>query len=276
MKKLLEKFHTSILEVNELLCSQKGQSFSRMGSFSIFELLFSKKLNQKEQFPYFWAYLRQALRYERTEVVLDYWALAHQYFVKFFVIDDNSNPDEEEQFLEFQYALGGLLMYYKQYECIKSITEYTNQFPVRYYLVPERMDNLIERYLRIDKGIDTVYYAANYKFPGLSTATSNSVIEMWIKRYYAVLFLRQYILKEVSIEKLPISEIVINLSDYWETELTKLDEYIQEYLSDKIMLKQLGLQVLGNDNFFTGDIQRPSVIIADIIAEIKNRIAKDI
>ena len=83
-----------------------------------------------------------------------------------------------------------------KYSTIKELMYFTQQKPPQYFLVPERMQEIIERYMQIDgeEYLNPVYYQQRYWFPNVSGVDADDIIKMWIKRYLAILFIRQYTL----------------------------------------------------------------------------------
>lgn len=142
-----------------------------------------------------------------TDYISNFWSHSNQYFwtelkdIERYL--DNSNKGEVEEreqeckrFLEFHYAVGGLLLYSKNYEALKYIFSYSQQSPPDYKLLPYDMKELFEwieffrnEYKQIPKffiGYD------RYRFPNLDSVGTNKQVVFWICRYLCVLFIRQY------------------------------------------------------------------------------------
>ena len=142
-----------------------------------------------------------------TDYMSKFWSHSNQYFwtelkdIERYL--DNSNKGEVEEreqerkrFLEFHYAVGGLLLYSKNYEALKYIFSYSQQSPPDYKLLPYDMKELFEwieffrnEYKQIPKffiGYD------RYRFPNLDSVGTNKQVVFWICRYLCVLFIRQY------------------------------------------------------------------------------------
>jgi len=119
-----------------------------------------------------------------TDFISKFWAHSNQYFwmgLKEIVLNfDKSNEkkfiereEERKRFLEFHYAVGGLLLYSKNYESLKYIFSYSQQSPPDYKLLPYDMKELFEwieffrnEYKQIPKffiGYD------RYRFPNLDS-----------------------------------------------------------------------------------------------------------
>jgi len=163
------EYYNSVFEANELLCLRKRRTISYFNDSTLFELFldsFQHTIISQRTYDFIWKCILQVLHYDRVEFVISYWRKAHQLFdfnlepaeKKY---DDNyqiinqeeiaSREIEREAFLEFHYALGGLLMYLKKYELLNEMVYWTNQEPPKYVLVPERMEEVIKRFMDIPK-----------------------------------------------------------------------------------------------------------------------------
>lgn len=96
--------------------------------------------------------------YTNPRLVKLFWANSFQYFTyKLEKIDPIYNTDwqitntkereerekERDRFLEFHYALGGLLLYGKQYNTLKYILTYSQSMPASYPLLPQTMTEVL-------------------------------------------------------------------------------------------------------------------------------------
>ena len=102
-----------------------------------------------------WTCLNQQLFYKRSEWILKYWGAAHSHLflhLTSFQLDERINvpytssgqtvansqmvelrQKERKEFKEFHIALGGLLLYRKEYELLNQILYYTNSQPLIMY-----------------------------------------------------------------------------------------------------------------------------------------------
>lgn len=275
-KKLIEypqEYYNSIFEANELLCMRDRRTISYFHDAILFDLFLDSNQNtviSPTTYAFIWRCLLQVLHYNRDEFVVSYWGKAHQLFVfsmqsiekeynsQFQIVNQDeidSREKEREAFLEFHYALGGLLTYLNRYELLKEIMNWTNQQPPRYVLVPERMDEVIKRYMDVsNKGgyINPIYYAQRYPFPNLSGVNADGVIQMWIKRYLSILFLRQYSLHRYYTYSDPLNMPTLpsSLSElkYWDDELDSLNLFTKHYKEDKDILAKLELSSVSKES----------------------------
>ena len=196
-----------------------------------------------------------------TDFISKFWAHSNQYFwmgLKEIVLNfDKSNEkkfiereEERKRFLEFHYAVGGLLLYSKNYESLKYIFSYSQQSPPDYKLLPYDMKELFEwieffrnEYKQIPKffiGYD------RYRFPNLDSVGTNKQVVFWICRYLCVLFIRQYKLlktlyysnttNQPYLNDLPLMELY-----NWKESITYFKFCLNKVLEDKEALEQLEL-----------------------------------
>ena len=196
-----------------------------------------------------------------TDFISKFWAHSNQYFwmgLKEIVLNfDKSNEkkfiereEERKRFLEFHYAVGGLLLYSKNYESLKYIFSYSQQSPPDYKLLPYDMKELFEwieffrnEYKQIPKffiGYD------RYQFPNLDSVGTREQVVFWICRYLCVLFIRQYKLlktlyysnttNQPYLNDLPLMELY-----NWKESITYFKFCLNKVLEDREALEQLEL-----------------------------------
>ena len=196
-----------------------------------------------------------------TDFISKFWAHSNQYFwmgLKEIVLNfDKSNEkkfiereEERKRFLEFHYAVGGLLLYSKNYESLKYIFSYSQQSPPDYKLLPYDMKELFEwieffrnEYKQIPKffiGYD------RYRFPNLDSVGTNKQVVFWICRYLCVLFIRQYKLSKSlyysNITNQPYLNDLSLMELYnWKESITYFKFCLNKVLEDKEALEQLEL-----------------------------------
>ncbi|QBO59552.1 hypothetical protein [Chryseobacterium salivictor] len=101
---------------------------------------------------------------------------------------------ERQRFLEFHYALGGLMYYRGQYDILKYFFEFTQSQPPKYVLLPKSMaeifhwfEHFSNEYKNIGAPIDFKYY-----FPELDNLGNRRQVTYWICCYLTILFIRQF------------------------------------------------------------------------------------
>ena len=300
-----KEFYITFLEVNEFLCEQNKRAISRFNNNNIFDLFldeYQQTIISQETYSFLWKIILQSLHYNREDFVISYWGKAHQLFNFFmkevypdddystskdgrYIVKNQNEIDkrkkERNDFLEFHYVLGALLMYKQKYNVLKETMYYTQQQPPKYVLVPEKMQEIIERYMQIDSSefINPVYYTQKYQFPDIHRVNSEGTIKMWIKKYLAILFIRQYSLPKFYINSncltMPTPPDRLSELNRWKEELKSLEYYINDYLSQKNVLENLGMERFYNQDWFEeNDKEKPSVLIDNFIKKIEEKFNK--
>lgn len=290
-----EEYYRVINETNEFVYMEPKKETSFFNESVMLGLLIDEyqgTILSDQTYREIWKGMRQALYYNRVDFIAAYWRKAHQYMSfglmpiypkynnNFNVTnqtDVNRRSEERERFLEFHYALGGLLMMKQKYTLINQLTSWTNQTPPKYVLVPETMEEVIERFMNIEKKggyMDPIYYEQKYPFPDISGVNANDIIKIWIKRYVAILFLRQYTLNEYFVYsrtlEMPNPPQTLSEKRNWLDELDVLKEFVMEYLSDNSCLKSLNLEVLGLPNWFENNNRtKPEELIESFKKQVK-------
>lgn len=290
-----QEFYDTIFEANELLCNRKRKTLSLFNDSTLFELFLDqhqKTVISPKTYNFLWRLIVQSILNDKDEFVIAYWRKAHQLFSLFMptiypvydstyrVITNQAEIDkrdnERKDFLEFHYVLGGLLMYKQKYNIIRELIRFTHSQPPKYVLVPERMQEIIDRYMQIDwkEYINPVYYEQRYWFPDVYGVNSDNVIRMWIKRYLAVLFIRQYTLFEYYVNSnlltMPKAPKSLSELNHWKDELGSLEYFVNDYLNQSEVLIKLGLDQFSNPNWFEENNKiKPAVLIEDFKKEIE-------
>lgn len=138
----------------------------------------------------FWANSSQYFDYRLQSVMADY-----NFEQRTIVNQEQINKREEERkrFLEFNYALGGLLLYRKQYKTLTYLFEYSQSQPPKYVLLPKTTTEIFYWFenfrneFKHQTPIDFRYY-----FPELDNLGNRRQVNYWICSYITILFLRQY------------------------------------------------------------------------------------
>ena len=196
-----------------------------------------------------------------TDYISKFWAHSNQYFwmgLKEIALNfDRSNEkefiereEERKRFLEFHYAIGGLLLYSKNYEGLKYIFSYSQQSPPDYKLLPYDMKELFEwiEFFRNEyKQIPKFFIGHDrYRFPNLDSIGTREQVVFWICRYLCVLFIRQYKLSkslyysnttnQPYLNDLPLMELY-----NWKESITYFKFCLNKVLEDREALEQLEL-----------------------------------
>ena len=195
------------------------------------------------------------------DYISKFWVHSNQYFwtelkdiVRYL---DNSNKGEVEEreqerkrFLEFHYAVGGLLLYSKNYEALKYIFSYSQQTPPKYELLPYKMRDIfdwVEFFRNEYKQIPKFFIGYDrYRFPNLDSVGTNKQVVFWICCYLCVLFIRQYKLlktlyysnttNQPYLNNLPLMELY-----NWKESIAYFKFCLNKVLEDREALEQLEL-----------------------------------
>ena len=290
-------FYDVIFDANECLCQREKKNLSIYNSsfYGLFIDEYQRTIISEKTYSFLWKCLVQSLFHKKGEFVVSYWHAAHQYCNLFLrrvrpqynEVRDIVNQDEidrwdtvRNRFLEFHYALGGYLMKREEYSLINQLISWTQQTPPKYVLVPETMYEVVWRFMDVDKewGTEEIcYYEQRYPFPDVSGVNAEEIIKMWIKRYLAVLFLRQYTLTEHFVYsrtlEMPNPPQTLLEKKRWCEQLGVLKRFVNYYLGNNQILEALGLESLGKPNWFEDNNKKePNALIDDFI----NRIADNI
>ena len=196
-----------------------------------------------------------------TDYISKFWAHSNQYFwtgLKEIVLNfDKSNEkefkereQERKRFLEFHYAIGGLLLYSKNYEALKYIFSYSETTPPKYELLPYDMRDIFEQieYFRNEyKQIPKFFIGYDrYQFPNLDSVGTREQVVFWICRYLCVLFIRQYkLLKTLYYSNTTNQPYLYDLSLMelynWKESITYFKFCLNKVLEDREALEQLEL-----------------------------------
>ena len=296
-----QEYYDAIFEANELLCCRKKKTISYFNDSTLFHLFldeYQKTVISPPTYNFLWKLIVQSIYHNREDFIVSYWHKAHQLFNLFmpkiypdydysvspFIVKNQTEIDKREKerqdFLEFHYALGGLLMSQHKYSTIKELMYFTQQKPPQYFLVPERMQEIIERYMQIDgeEYLNPVYYQQRYWFPNVSGVDADDIIKMWIKRYLAILFIRQYTLHgyytNANTLTMPNPPKELSELNRWKEELESLKNFVNDYLNQENVLKELGLEDLYNKEWFNEKKIEPSKMIENLQNKVKDNFEK--
>lgn len=191
----------------------------------------------------FWANSSQYFDFRLQSEIADYaYQDAKPVIVNLGLVE--KRIEERRRFLEFHYALGGLLLYKKQYKTIKYIFEYSQSQPPKYPLLPETTTEIFQWFEYFGNEfnhrtpIDFRYY-----FPELDNLGNRRQVNFWICSYIAVLFLRQYSLHQYytfqSFTTQPtLPDDVLELSS-WLGSASFFEKCLNNLLSNKELIEDL-------------------------------------
>lgn len=222
-------------------------------------------------YNWLWRNLLLAIRYEQDDLIINHWETCHNYYQRSLpfineelVLSNNSfqvgNKEsvhkrdlERQKFIEFHYALGGLLVYKQRYSCLKRLFAYTQSQPPKYELLPESMDEIFSFYFDIRDPHERKYswISNQYPFPELSGLNADYAIKKWIASYMAFLFLRQYTIVPYMIYMKPLDSPTIPNTQgkikEWIDGLDYFKELVNEHLQNEEFLKALNFDFITDE-----------------------------
>lgn len=221
----------------------------------------------------FWANSSQYFDYRLQSVIPDY-----NYDQENHVVTNQEQVDkrkaERNRFLEFHYALGGLLLYRKQYKTLTYLFEYSQSQPPKYVLLPETTAEIFHWFenfrneFKHRTPIDFKYY-----FPELDNLGNRRQVNYWICSYITVLFLRQYSLHQYYIYQnftaqpnLPDDVLELNS---WLDSVSFFERTLYNVLSNKELITDLKFEKIVESNS-----ENFSAFINDLKNGIKDKIGQ--
>ncbi|MFT3995299.1 MAG: hypothetical protein QM660_13380 [Dysgonomonas sp.] len=287
-------FYTMLFEATEIISSTKKKTISYANGNTLLQLLMDNNCNttiSEATYESIWRTLNQQLRFDRNDLIMSYWTYAHQYpqyFLQEIYLDrryinnefvtlnqdtvDKQNKKRED-FFEFHYAFGGLILSEGKYKLLKHIVEYTNQQPPKYILVPSSLSEVIKKFILYSNDyMRPFYFESKYSFPNTSNINQNGIVVMWIQKYLAVLFLRQYIIPQTYGKNplnLPSPPETFEDMNRWIENLNILKGYIKETLDNKELLHELELPMTSDNWFAEQKVSSPYEFIDVVIDETK-------
>ncbi|MBD3228241.1 MAG: hypothetical protein GF329_08625 [Candidatus Lokiarchaeota archaeon] len=241
-----------------------------------------------------WRNLLLAMKYERDDLIIYFWENANSYvfyqlgeiYAEYssdhqFTIINNKEIEEinkdKERFLEFHYALGGLLLYKKRYSCINRIFNYTMSIPPKYELLPETMGEIFKRFIEFMDTHERKYtsISSNYSFPDMEGLNADYSVKNWIIRYIGVLFIRQYSIQPhlITMKPLELPNLPKTQSEkrIWLNNIDHFKFIIKDTLRNKGLLKTTKLDFISDDWLKKHEKPKPN----DLLELYKNQIEQD-
>jgi hypothetical protein len=264
-------YHTVYKAIEELAILKEKRNYllehRTSGGIWLLGEMQGKEISEKTYF-WLWRNLLLALRYNQDDLIVNHWETCHQYYsyslpyiheeydskTNSFEVSNKTEVDkrlsERKKFIEFHYALGGLLTYKNRYACIKRLFSYTQSQPPKYELLSESMQEIFSFYFEVRDPYDIscTLISHQYPFPDLSGISSDGVIKKWIMSYMAILFLRQYTIipylismKPLEYPRIPATQGEIK---NWIDGLDDFKKLLVEHLENEELLKTLNLEFI--------------------------------
>lgn len=223
----------------------------------------------EDTYVWIWRNILLAIKYEREDYIIYHWETAYQYVRQSldYIYPNYSNEtfeitnqkeidirlSDKKRFLEFHYALGGLLLYKKHYKCIQRAFNYTQSIPPQYELLPDTMDEVFRLYFNFRDPYEMKHpwISSRYGFPDLGGLNSDGIIKQWICKYIALLFIRQYSIVPHLITMKPLNSSNIPPTQgekrQWINNLDYFKRLVEEVLNNKELLEATGLDFVTDE-----------------------------
>ena len=221
----------------------------------------------------FWANSSRYFDYRLQSVIPDYASEQDKLVITNQGQVENRKA-ERNRFLEFHYALGGLLLYRKQYKTLTYLFEYSQSQPPKYILLPETTTEIFHWFenfrneFKHRTPIDFRYY-----FPELDNLGNRRQVNYWICSYITILFLRQYSLYQYFIYQnftaqpnLPDDVLELNS---WLDSVSFFERTLSNVLSNKELIADLEFE-----NLVESNRENFNAFINDLKSGIKNKIGQ--
>ncbi len=201
---------------------------------------------------------------EKSELIKMYWAAASQHFrlrldyiYPQYTIDSSGllmneklilqRQKERKRFLEFNYALGGLLLYKSEYKTLHYILNYSQSFPPDYVLLPKDMTSIFSIFEDFNNEYKNYPLPIEHKypFPGLDNYGNSGDVIYWICSYIVLLFVRQFNLRKHRITQNFTGQpnLPDNLAELnnWLSNLDFFEQCLEDILANEELMKELKL-----------------------------------
>lgn len=246
-------------------------------------------------YRWLWRNILLAITYERDDLIMHHWERAHQYYwmnIPYINLDSEyadgkhtiknkaeiiRRKEEKEKFLEFHYALGGLLLYKNRYACLQRIFTYTNSQPPKYELLPDSMNEIFDWYYKFRDPYDVKYswLSHKYYFPDQSGLGADPVIKGWISSYIAVLLLREYSIWPYLITMRPLdipnTPTTQSGKKEWLNGLDFLKKLVEDSLNNSELIKQLKFDFLTRE----WCVEQMKTYPLDLIDNLRNQLERE-
>lgn len=214
----------------------------------------------KESYTWLWRNIN--LIVERTDFVKIYWERAYQHYDQKLIhiegkeysletnqysnqLAINKRIEERKEFLEFNYAFGGLLMFKQNYNALRFLFNHSTSLPPSYVLLPMNMTEIFEALYHFSENNYSLEINLEFKYPfsGLDDYWGQK-IRFWINSYMALLFIRQFSLRPYmtfhdfrGLPNLPENKNELN---YWHRNILVFENNLGKVKSNKELMDILG------------------------------------
>jgi hypothetical protein len=289
-------FYTLIINTVSRLAPLKERRFGFLEHLTVGGawLIGNKAEISEDTFSCLWRCLTIAVNFERDDMVMQYWPVAHQHFVseldrihpetnneddelKIINQDEiNYRDDQRKRFLEFDQALIGLLLYRGRWDCIKRIFRYSTDAPPKYALLPEYMDEVFEMFFKF---WDSYHYnfpfiGSKYWYPETEGLNSENLVKYWTGKTAALLFLRQYSIVEYYTYMRPLAYPANPQKKAkkkeWMDNLGHFKQMVEELYKNRELMDSVGLGFLTDEWCDLNKKIKPIDFIQNVIKSVND------
>jgi hypothetical protein len=266
-------YYDLVYKTIEELASQKNKRLTFLehrtaGSVWLLGEFGNTKISE-DTYVWIWRNILLAIKYEREDYIIYHWETAYQYVRQSldYIYPNYSNEtfeitnqgeldirlSDKKRFLEFHYALGGILIYKKHYKCLQRAFNYTQSIPPQYELLPNTMDEVFGLYFNFRDPYEMKHpwISSRYGFPDLGGLNSDGIIKQWICKYIALLFIRQYSIVPHLITMKPLNSPSIPPTQgekrQWIDNLDYFKRLVEEVINNKELLEATGLDFVTDE-----------------------------
>ncbi|MBS1531453.1 MAG: hypothetical protein JSU01_14190 [Bacteroidetes bacterium] len=240
-----------------------------------------------------WRNLITAVEYERDDMIMHYWGHAHQHFIyqlstiyeEYAGLEDDfkilnqeavdSRNLERKRFLQFNYALGGLLIYTNRYKVIGRIFKYTTSQPPSYDLLPLSMWQIFVAYFSFRDPYHENFSESlqRYYYPDSEGIGAEGLVTAMTSRYFALLFLRQWSIIPylVTIRPFDFPQAPQKQSEkkIWIEQLPYFKHHVEQVLKDPKLLSDTNLDMINEEWCKENNKPNPLQFIDDFLDSLK-------
>lgn len=218
----------------------------------------------EETYTWLWRNISLAVKNNRNDLGFMHWTTAHQYIntnlrlinPDYEYVDDNLIIKNEEEvndrikernrFLEFHVALGGLILYKRDFDLLKRFFNYTTSTPPQYVLLPIHMTEVFNSFFKFwdPNERNFPWISEKYSFPELDSLNDLNLIKSWICKYIGVLYLRQFNIRtnysNQNPTEIPNSPNDIANKRLWLKNIKHFKKIVEDLILEEELLTKLG------------------------------------
>lgn len=257
-------FYRLIRLINKAICSQERELTSYHNGNAVVQIFIDDYLKTRisqESYSCIWMCLLEQLYKNRTDLIFEYWVWAYQHYGLVLghnlyegdvedrgseglehtvTAEDVSNREtDQKEFILFNCALGGLLLYKECYKLLGDLFYYKNNtFQFGSSLIPDSYAEIVNIYLRVNRrnDADIVWLERRYPFIDVRGGVStNDIIELWIEKYLAILMIRVESLQTQGIRnhtEFPLMPDTLSEKCGWKEQLERFAWIIDKVLTE--------------------------------------------